>query len=124
MSYIKITTPDGKERGLKFNQMAILIMQEKTDPSQPIATGAYALIYAGLKADCYVKQIECDFTFEQVCDWVDVLPDTEMNKIQAAFQETDTYKKGLAYKKQLEDQAKSKSKKKSPLKNTKASASK
>ena len=116
MSYIKINI-GGKERGLKFNQMAMIIMGEKTDKENITASAAYALIYAGLRANTYVKSEEPDYTFEQVCDWVDLLSVDDIQAINNAFIETEAYKKGSAY---VADLQKEKTKKKLPLKSTKA----
>lgn len=92
MSYIKIEI-GGKERGLKFNQGAIHIFQSKIDSENIAATTGYALIWAGLKANAYVKGEEVDFTFEQVCDWCDELSEDTIIKIITCFQETQQYKK-------------------------------
>ena len=91
MSYIKILI-GGKERGLKFNQMAVVVMAQKADIENYAATAGYAMVYAGLKANCFVKSEECDFTFEQVCDWVENLSPETMLSIYEVFQSTQAYK--------------------------------
>lgn len=118
MSYCKINI-GGKERGLKFNQMAIMIYQQKVDNDNLLATSGYALIYAGLKANYYVKGEEVDFTFENVCDWTDELDADTINIVVDAFKETQAYKNGVAYQ---ADEKKGKSKKKLVMKNTPGSA--
>ena len=117
MSYCRIDI-GGKERGLKFNQMAMIILSEKTDKDHPLATAGYALIYAGLKANCYVKSDEPDFTFEQVCEWVDVISNDDMNKVNEAFMLTEAYKRGVTYQSEQEF-AKKKGLKASAKKSTK-----
>jgi hypothetical protein len=75
MSYLQIEL-GGKKRGLKFNQMAIEIMSTTNDTTT--ATGfLYSMIYAGLKGNSYVKREEADYTFEDVCDWIDVMPNRD-----------------------------------------------
>ncbi len=91
MSYCKILI-GGKERGLKFNQMATIIIAQKADIENYAATAGYAIVYAGLKANCYVKSEECDFTFEQVCDWVEDLSPETMLMIVETWQSTQSYK--------------------------------
>lgn len=100
MSYIQIEI-GGKLRGLKFNQGALIVMQEKSDPGTTAFTG-YALTYAGLKANCYVKEIEfidivegkeIPITFEMVCDWVDELEDGVLVSVMDCFKETQAFKK-------------------------------
>jgi hypothetical protein len=116
MSYCKINI-GGKERGLKFNQMAIMIYARKVDNEDQLATAGYALIYAGLKANAYTKGEECDFTFEQVCDWVDELDNESLQLVTDTFKETQRYKKGSAY---IEEEKKNNpAKKKSVMKSTK-----
>ena len=100
MSYVQIEM-GGKLRALKFNKMAQLILEEKIEPGNLIS-GVYGLVYAGLKANCYVKNEEPDFTFEQSCDWVDTLSDETLLKVQAAYQETEAYKKRQAYLAEVE----------------------
>jgi hypothetical protein len=134
MSYIQIEI-GGKPRGLKFNKMAQLTLQEKII-SGNLMSGAYGLIYGGLIANCYVKGeefadkeervidgktvvVEMPITFEQVCDWTDELSDETILKVQAAFQETEAYKKGQAYLAELEAAKKKEVPKDKPLKNTK-----
>lgn len=102
MSYIQIEI-GGKLRGLKFNQGALIVMQEKSDPETTAFTG-YALVYAGLKANAYVKGIEfvdkdgekeTPITFEMVCDWVDELADGVLVSVMDAFKETQSFKKHI-----------------------------
>lgn len=101
MSYCKINI-GGKERGLKFNQMAIMILSEKTDKEHPMATAGYALVYAGLKANAYTKGEEFTATFEDVCEWVEDVTVEDMNIVNAAFMETQQYKAGVAFQAEQE----------------------
>lgn len=116
MSYIQVEI-GGKLRGLKFNQMALLILQEKMEPGNLIS-GVYGLVWGGLKANCYVKGEEVDFTFEQSCDWADELDESKLNEIRAAFQKTEAYKKGAAYLDKLEEAKKKEIPISNPLKST------
>ena len=75
MSYTTINL-NGKERGLKFNQLAIEIIAQYNDTNTN--TGfLYAMIYGGLRGNTYVKREEADYTFEEVCDWIDAMPEKE-----------------------------------------------
>jgi hypothetical protein len=94
MSYLQLEI-DGVKRGLKFNQMAMVILSQKTDKDNAEATAGYALFYAGLKANCFVKQIEADFTFEDSCNWFDKLTNEQVLKISEAFNSTQEYLKDL-----------------------------
>lgn len=71
MSYIKVEL-GGKERGLKFNQLALEIIRTKNNPKSDIQN-VYALFYGGLRGNSFVKEEEPDYSFEDVCDWVDEL---------------------------------------------------
>lgn len=91
MSYIQVEI-GGKLRGLKFNQYAVITMAQYADLDNYEATAGYAMVYAGLKANCFVKREEADFTFEQVCDWVEsISPDTLLS-VYKVFEETQAYK--------------------------------
>ena len=115
MSYTQIEI-GGKLRGLKFNKMAQLILQDKVMAGN-LMSGVYALVYAGLVSNDYVKGVEPDYTFENVCDWTDNLSEDAMLKIQDAYQLTEAYKAGQAY---LADAKKKENHK--PLKNIKPKA--
>lgn len=71
MSYLQIEL-GGKLRGLKFNQLAIEIISTHNDTATQSGF-MYAMIYGGLMGNTYVKREESDYTFEDVCDWVDVM---------------------------------------------------
>jgi len=94
MSYIQIEI-GGKLRGLKFNQLAIVILSQKADPERYSETANYAMVFAGLTANCYVKQDPADFTFEEVCDWVDLLSQETIDAIDKALGEAQAYRKWI-----------------------------
>lgn len=92
MSYIQINI-GGKERGLKFNQLAIELMSQYNDSNT--TTGfIYAMIYSGLRGASYVKREEPDYTFENVCDWIDNLENKDkiINDVSAVLTETQIWK--------------------------------
>jgi len=95
MSYIQKHL-GGKDRGIKFNQLAIITFWQKIDPENYKATANYAMVYAGLVANCYVKGVEKDFTFEEVCDWVDQLSQEDINDIDKCLSETQVYKNAIS----------------------------
>lgn len=92
MSYIQIEI-GGKLRGLKFNVLAIKEFHKKVDYARFEDTANYALVYGGLVANCYVKGENEDFTYEEVCDWVDELSKEVMESIDKKFSESQAYKK-------------------------------
>ena len=63
----------GKNRGIKFGVLAIqkiaLSVGDQFNASD--VTVLYEMLYWGLYNNCYVKKETPDFTFENVCDWVD-----------------------------------------------------
>lgn len=83
MSYLQLEL-GGKLRGLKFNQLAIEIISTHNDNSTQ-SSFMYAMIYGGLMGNSYVKREEPDYTFENVCDWVDVME----NKAEAIAKVTE-----------------------------------
>lgn len=72
MSYYQIKDFGGRDRGLKFNQLALEIIRTKSNPLSDIQN-VYALFYGGLRGNSFVKEEEPDYTFENICDWVDEL---------------------------------------------------
>ena len=87
MAYIKINF-GGVERGLKFNQMTLHVMQKYTEKDAEAISNSYALIYAGLYCNAYQKREELDLTFEEVCDLCDTLDAEQVGQIQKAFEST------------------------------------
>lgn len=115
MSYIQVNI-GGKERGLKFNQLAIELMSQYNDSNT--TTGfIYAMVYAGLRGSTYVKREEPDYTFEQVCDWVDELENKEkvVNDISAVLTETQIWKQLVKKGEEVTEDEKKKALKSSAL---------
>lgn len=97
MSYLQLEI-NGVKRGLKFNQMAMIILSQYTDTTDDettLATSGYALFYAGLKANCYVKREELDLSFEESCDLFDNLKDDQIKQITEAYKETQKFLSGI-----------------------------
>lgn len=82
----------GKPRGLKFNQMCVVVMTQHLDFNNSAATYPYALVYAALYANAYVKREEPDFDFEKVCEWVDELKMEQILEIRDAFEATQAFR--------------------------------
>ncbi len=93
MSYIKIEL-GGKERGLKFNQLALEVMSGLA--GEVVTQNVYAMFYGGLRGNSFVKREEPDYSFENVCDWVDELyveKKTDLIiEVERALTETQLYK--------------------------------
>jgi hypothetical protein len=62
----------GRVAGLKFNMYAVERFEEIKGTSGTVRNFT-AVIWAGLLGNCFAKQIEPEFTFEQVCDFVEEL---------------------------------------------------
>jgi hypothetical protein len=88
MSYLQIEI-GGKKRGLKYNQLAIEVMAMHND-TETASAFMYALIYGGLRGNSYVKREEPDYTFEDVCDWIDNLKDKNEIILEATNKLTET----------------------------------
>jgi hypothetical protein len=67
----------GRKRGLKFGMLAAQrIMLEAQKLNATLGTEVDValvpvIVYWGLFNNCFVKREDPDFTFEEVCDWVD-----------------------------------------------------
>lgn len=108
MSYVQVEI-GGKLRGWKANQYTVITMAQYADLDNYEATAGYAMIYAGLKANCFVKReefvdkvemevdgkkqmVDVPITFEQVCDWVEEMTPEVLLQVYAVFSETQAYK--------------------------------
>ena len=60
MSYIQINI-GGKDRPLKFNQMAVEVYAKNLNLEAIESSSIYATFFAGLVGGCYAKQEETDF---------------------------------------------------------------
>ena len=84
----------GRKRGLKFGMLAAQrIMLEAQKLNATLGTDVDValvpvIVYWGLFNNCYVKREDPDFTFEEVCDWVDEhvnQPDLFVNAIRCFY---------------------------------------
>lgn len=106
MSYLQIDL-GGKIRGLKFNQLAIEIISTYND-LESNTSFLYAMIYGGLRGNTYVKREEANYTFEEVCDWVDAMENKEeiVAKVTATLTETNIWQTLVKQGQKLEDDKK------------------
>jgi len=106
MSYLQIDL-GGKMRGLKFNQLAIEIISTYND-LESNTSFLYAMIYGGLRGNTYVKREEADYTFEEVCDWIDAMENKEeiVAKVTATLTETNIWQTLVKQGQKLEDDKK------------------
>lgn len=125
MSYIQLNI-GGKERGLKYNQMAILeigqrALTSKYEPGtlQHDMYSIVCILFAGLRGNAYAKDSVEDFTFEDCTEWIDLMAEGDKEKMVEALTASEKYKETTAF---LEGTIEGKKKrKKLPLTNTAAS---
>lgn len=99
MSYIDINY-NGLKLGLKFNEFAVrkyteIVLQDLANGlngEDIAATSVYAMIYGGLHGNSFVKRVAMPYTFEQVCDIVEVLTKQELQAVSDVFIEVQAYK--------------------------------
>lgn len=98
-NYIQIKDFGGADRGLKFNMLALNYYFEHINLEAPNSI-VYACCYAGVAANCDVKGEERNFTYEDVCDWVDKLYEqgrqVEVDNACKMWSEVHCYKEKLA----------------------------
>lgn len=112
MSYILLKDCIGKDRGWKVNMMTIEMWSKELNTDAFNSTSTYAAVYAGLVANCLVKKEEPDFSFEQVCDYVDSLQDDKiLEDVKARFEESQYYIKLVKKLNEQIDEAKDDKKK-------------
>src|SRR3954467_9280312 len=93
--YTEITI-NGRKAGLKFNMYAIEQFETIKGRNGNIKNFT-TIIYAGILGNAYVKQIEPQFTFEEVSDWVEDLvlngdTDGELNRVSEIFTNSQVLK--------------------------------
>ena len=103
MSYIQVLL-GGKDRGLKFNQGALIKVRELIDPNNTAGTSLYAVVYAGLLMNAYAKREEfvetidgkqVPISYETVIDWVDELTPEKGVEILNTFYQIQAFQKLL-----------------------------
>lgn len=113
MNYLEIEI-DGVKRGWKFNNLAYVTFIKKVAGKDYLSAAPYAMFYAGLVANCFVKEVEEDFDFEKSCDWADKIAESHPEipvKMSKIF--TDS----LQFKKLIEEVKEKTEKKTVPKKN-------
>lgn len=114
MSYLQLNI-GGKLRGLKYNQGAYVTFYQHVDTSDYLATVYYAVVYAGLKSNSFVKREEFTETFEQICDLVDEMPQEDKDAALKVFSETTHWQKLVEENKEPEVKETPEEKKSEPL---------
>lgn len=130
MSYIKIKIgplkkddkgndiPGSNEYGLKFNNYALEIMSNKMGGSAMSFT--YAMVYGGMRGNSYAKEVEPDYTFENVIDWIDAMKKAErisvIEDVTKVMVATQNYKDLINEGTKVIESGKKKAKGKSALK--------
>ncbi len=122
MGYIEVTL-GGKPMGLKFNMAAndeLVRRVHKHNGKLSEAQMAYIVIFSGLLGNYVAKDIDMDFTFEQVTEWVDDLyvknEQDILVKVLEVYTTTQQYKK--LFEKPVESTGKKKALKTKSLKTT------
>lgn len=82
-----------KGRGLKFTQMAIIILAQEALPEYWAATYKHAMCWGGLKAYAFENKQPLDMDWKQTGEWVRSLTDEEMKSIENALERSEDYKK-------------------------------
>lgn len=62
---------------VKFNQLALEVYTDNLDFNSGGVSAIYSTIFAGITGGAYVKRLELDLTFEDICDFVDIQMQTE-----------------------------------------------
>ena len=123
MAYIQIEI-GGKLRGLKFNmQLAKDEFLKTIDFKNYLSTANYAMFWAGLYANAYVKKEELttledvSATFENVCEWVDALDQETIDRVSLVLNESAWFKALVEASKKINEalSAESEEEKKSEL---------
>lgn len=97
----------GNVKGFKWGKWALEFYMRslKLKPDETIETvlgteNFDKIVYAGLRMNCYMKQVEPDFTFEDVVNWIEVIKEGEILKINAAIEDAPVMQAFLPKKKE------------------------
>ncbi len=100
----------GKVRGYKWGKWALefymrsLNLKENETVEGVMGTENFdKIVYAGLRMNCYMKQTEPDFTFEDVVNWVEVIEESEILKVNTAIEDAPVMQSFLPKKKEAEE---------------------
>jgi len=95
MNKIKIEL-GGKERTLKFNMLFLEEFEKKRKDSQGEVSNTACMIYAAIKANCELTDVQMDCTFEDCYDWSEeMLLNNDISKVEKileAYQQSTVYK--------------------------------
>jgi len=95
MNKIKIEI-GGKERTLKFNMLFLEEFEKKRKDSQGEVSNTACMIYAAIKANCELTDVQMDCTFEDCYDWSEeMLLNNDLSKVEKileAYQQSTVYK--------------------------------
>ena len=72
---------NGQEYGIKFNQLAIEKLHEYND-GETTSGFMYAMVYGGMIGYSRLKREDANYTWENVCEWVDDM-ENKNEQIQA-----------------------------------------
>ena len=95
MNKIKIEL-GGKERTLKFNMLFLEEFEKKRKENQGEVSNTACMIYAAIKANCELTDVQIDCTFEDCYDWSEeMLLNNDISKVEKileAYQQSTVYK--------------------------------
>jgi len=95
MNKIKIEL-GGQERTLKFNMLFLEEFEKKRKENQGEVSNTACMIYAAIKANCELTDVQIDCTFEDCYDWSEeMLLNNDISKVEKileAYQQSTVYK--------------------------------
>ena len=95
MNKIKIEL-GGKERTLKFNMLFLEEFEKKRKENQGEVSNTACMIYAAIKANCELTDVQIDCTYEDCYDWSEeMLLNNDISKVEKileAYQQSTVYK--------------------------------
>ena len=95
MNKIKIEL-GGQERTLKFNMLFLEEFEKKRKENQGEVSNTACMIYAAIKANCELTDVQIDCTYEDCYDWSEeMLLNNDISKVEKileAYQQSTVYK--------------------------------
>ena len=103
---LNLDKPRGFKWGKYASELYVRTLNKKDKEQVGLAMEAEStasIVYAGLMGNCFVKQVDPDFTFEDVVDMCDVIHADELKKLHEAIHSSQYFRKVTEVSKKNEE---------------------
>ena len=103
---LNLDRPRGFKWGKYASELYVRTLNKKDKEQVGMAMEAEStasIVYSGLMGNCFIKQVDPDFTFEEVVDWCDVMHADELKKLHEAINSSQYFQKVIEVSKKNEE---------------------